>query len=176
MAGVVLAGAILALGLFLLWRSWHQRQSAGLPAGQVIYSDTSLWQKPPAPLISRRHGLVGRPDYLLSIREKGQEWIIPVEVKSSSRPAIPYDSHILQLAAYCLLVEDQHKKRPPYGLLHYADVTLRIPFSDDLRRQTLEIAAAIRQSRQAPDQPRQHADAARCAHCGYRHGCEQSIQ
>lgn len=173
----LLAAAILVLlGLALLWWGRRKRAATGLPAGDVVYSDTGMWQEVQEPLVSRRYGLVGRPDYLVQVTEKGRQMTVPVEVKSRRRPAQPLDSHVLQLGAYCLLVEDHYKTQPPYGLLHYADATLRIPFDDALRRAVLDTADAIRRARRAPDVARQHEDAARCAACGYAHACgEQAL-
>jgi CRISPR-associated exonuclease Cas4 len=74
------------------------------------------------------------------------------------------------------LVEDVHKTRPPHGLLHYADATLQIAYTDALRRQVLATAEAIRQARHAPDVHRNHNDAARCRGCGYAHACGEVVQ
>ncbi|MEZ4580206.1 MAG: hypothetical protein R3A10_00895 [Caldilineaceae bacterium] len=68
-----------------------------------------------------------------------QRHIIPVEVKSR-----PLGHTVRRLAIWIgrlLLVEDRYKRRPPHGLLHYADATLEIPFDDGLRRQVLDAAA-----------------------------------
>lgn len=162
---------LLGVGLFLLLRGRTQWQQTGLPAGEVVYSDTGQWEKQEQPLVSRRYGLVGRPDYLVRVVEKGQTLSIPVEVKSRRRPAEPFASHILQLATYCLLVEDVLKVRPPYGLIRYADATLRIDYSDELRGQVLAAADGIRSARSAPDVGRDHQDANRCRHCGHRRAC-----
>ncbi len=159
------------LGGLLLWLGRRQRESSGLPAGTVLYRDTGDWQETERPLRSRRYGLVGRPDYLVQTRDGGRRFVVPVEVKSRARPARPYDSHILQLAAYCLLVEDNFDAAPPYGLLRYADATLPIPFTDELRGRVLETAAAIRASRRAAEARRSHGEPGRCAACGYRSAC-----
>ncbi|MXY92650.1 MAG: Dna2/Cas4 domain-containing protein [Caldilineaceae bacterium SB0670_bin_27] len=159
------------LGGVLLWLGRRQRESSGLPAGTVLYRDTGDWQETERPLRSRRYGLVGRPDYLVQMRDGGRRFVVPVEVKSRARPARPYDSHILQLAAYCLLVEDNFDAAPPYGLLRYADATLQIPFTDELRDRVLETATAIRTSRRAAEVRRSHAEPGRCAACGYRSAC-----
>jgi CRISPR-associated exonuclease Cas4 len=78
---------------------------------------------------------------------------------------------VLQLITYCLLVEDVLKDRPPYGLLRYADATLRIPYTDELRRQVLDAADEIRTARRAVNVTRQHDDVNRCRSCGYRTAC-----
>ena len=103
-------GLILLLIAFIFfWQSGRQRREAGLPGGRVIYTDTQGWNKVEKPLFNAALGLTGKPDYL--IEQNGQ--IIPVEVKSGRAPNAPYDSHIYQLASYCLLVEKTYKKRPP---------------------------------------------------------------
>ncbi|MBX3001061.1 MAG: Dna2/Cas4 domain-containing protein [Caldilineaceae bacterium] len=159
------------LGIALLIWGRRQRIASGIPSGEVIYSDTGDWQKLEKPLISRRYGLVGRPDYLVRTQEAGKAITIPVEVKSRKRPIIPHASHVLQLMTYCLLVEDQWGARPPYGLLRYADATLCIPYSEELRQQVLEAADAIRSARRSAAIHRQHADPHRCRACGYRSAC-----
>jgi CRISPR-associated exonuclease Cas4 len=159
------------LGILLLVWGRRQRVASGIPSGEVIYSDTGDWQKLEKPLVSRRYGLVGRPDYLVRTQEGGKAITIPVEVKSRTRPATPYASHVLQLMTYCLLVEDQLGARPPYGLLRYADATLRIPYTDDLRQQVLDAAHAIRAGRSSDAVHRHHNDSYRCRGCGYRNAC-----
>ena len=177
--GLFLFAAILLLVLVggaLLWMSRRAHEQTGLPQGEVIYSDVGIGQAVEKPIFSRRFGIVGRPDYLVTVKEAGRNFIIPVEVKSRQRPPAPFDSHILQLAAYCLLVEDHYKQRPPYGLLRYADATLKLPFTNEVRQLALDIAAEIRTSRTATDVARQHHDFGRCRGCGYRAACgEQAL-
>ena len=166
---------VLAVGMVLLLVARRRRVDTGLPSGRVVYGDTADWNRVDEPLISRRYGLVGKPDYLVEQRVGRQRHIIPVEVKSRPRPVTPYAGHILQLGVYCLLVEDQYKRRPPHGLLHYADATLEIPFDDGLRRQVLDAAADLRAARRAADVHRHHDDPARCAGCGYRQACGEAL-
>lgn len=147
------------------------RHASGLPAGAVVYSDTGAEQAVPAPLISRRHGLIGKPDYLIEARQGAARTMIPVEVKSRSRPGAPPSGHILQLATYCLIIEDIYGSAPSHGVLRYADGSHTIAYTADLRRAVLEAAERIRAARTAQDVPRSHQDAGRCAHCGYRQGC-----
>lgn len=168
---LIAAVALLAAGLVLLLLAQRGQRASGLPQGRIVYGDTADWNRVEKPLLSRRHGIVGKPDYLVEQRIGRRVHVIPVEVKSRKKPPAPYASHILQLGAYCLLVEETYKLRPPFGLLHYADATVEIPFDDTLRRQVLDAAAEIRTARSAAHMARQHDDAARCRHCGFRDAC-----
>ncbi|MEZ4713306.1 MAG: hypothetical protein R3A44_39335 [Caldilineaceae bacterium] len=53
-------------------------------------------------------------------------------------------------------MEDHYKQRPPYGLLRYADATLKLPFTDEVRQLAKNIADEIRNSRAAADVACQH--------------------
>lgn len=176
MSGLLLLVSIFLFlgGVLLIWWSKRTRTAMGMPAGEIVYSDTGAEEKVEAPLISRRYGLVGRPDYLVHHSDGKHRLVIPVEVKSRQRPASPHPGHILQIAAYCMMIEETHQLTPPYGLLCYADVTVQIPFTEELRRQVIEAAEAVRRARSAPDVPRQHNDPDRCRHCGYRTACGSS--
>jgi CRISPR-associated exonuclease Cas4 len=123
------------------------------------------------PLVSQRFGIIGKPDYLVEIAGGGRRLVVPLEVKSRRRPPAEDPGHTLQLAAYCLLVEDIYKERPPHGYLRYADVTIQVAFTDDLRRAVMDSAAALRKARTAADVPRSHHDAQRCRRCGYVESC-----
>ena len=167
---------IFLLGLLLWWQAQRLQRESGLPSGEVIYSDTGTWQDVDRPLISREFGLVGKPDYLVQVRQRNRTYTIPIEVKSRRQPPTPYPNHILQLATYCILVEEQFQLRPPYGIIHYADGTLKIPFTDQLRDQVLKSADEIRLARSSPDVARQHREPKRCYQCGYRQDCGTELR
>jgi CRISPR-associated exonuclease Cas4 len=174
MMWLALLALLLLIVAFVLWRrAGSVRRASGLPEGKIVYEDTGAEEAVREPLLSRRYGLVGRPDYLVHDAAAG-EWI-PVEVKSSRAPTAPYASHVLQLGAYCLLVEDRYGRRPSHGLLRYADAAFTIPFTDALRYEVLDSADAIRRGRSAPDVRRSHSEPARCAACGYRTHCGESL-
>ena len=86
-------------------------------------------------------------------------------------PQRPHAGHILQLGTYCLLVEAVYQQTPPYGLLHYADATLRIRFTQALRQDVIAAADAIRRDQQARNVKRSHNELGRCRACGYQHQC-----
>lgn len=168
---VYLALVCLLLAAFLLWQAARQRRVAGLPAGRVIYSDTRTWGKPERPLYDRLLDLTGRPDYLVS--QRGM--VLPVEVKSSRSPGVPYESHVFQLASYCYLVEKTWERRPAYGVLHYRDRTYAIDYTVELESALMELLAEIRRDEARGRVDRSHEQAGRCAACGFREMCDQSL-
>jgi len=161
---------LLAAGLLLRRASQGQRQ-AGLPQGRVIYADTGAWRRTERPLFSHQHRLTGKPDYLV---DDGGE-IIPVEVKSGVAPPQPYPSHVLQLAAYGLLVEEAFGMRPSYGIVRYRDRTFAVDLTPGLADRLFSTLGEMRQQAKVGDVPRSHDNPAQCAACGYRPFCDQSL-
>jgi CRISPR-associated exonuclease Cas4 len=162
---------LLVLALLFFRLSNRQRRAAGLPGGRVIYTDTRAWGRLEKPLHSAALGLTGKPDYLV---EK-DDWIIPVEVKSGRAPEAPYDSHIFQLASYCLLVEKTYGKRPPYGILHYENRDFAVDYTRELEFALVDLLAGIRMDEARSELPRSHDQPSRCIRCGYRNVCDQSL-
>lgn len=171
MAAPLIAVAVLLLGVAVWAWARHQRASAGLPRGRLVYGDTGRWERTREPLYSRRYQLTGRPDYLVRVGNTR----VPVEVKSGQAPAEPYEGHVLQLAAYCLLVEEEFGVRPSYGLLRYDDATLQIPYDTPLRRRLLDTLEAMRQARAKGSADRNHEVPQKCLRCGQRENCEQRL-
>ena len=159
------------LSLVFFWRSDRQRKEAGLPGGRIIYSDTRGWGKVEKPLYHPQLELTGKPDYL--VEQNGK--IIPVEVKSGRAPEAPYDSHIFQLAAYCLLVEKTYDTRPPYGIIHYENRDFAIDYTRELEEALIDLLVEMKRDEHKRDVPRSHEQASRCAHCGYRNACDQRL-
>ncbi len=162
--------ALLALALAALIGAWRLRARSGLPWAPVVYRDTDA-QSPGRPLVARRLGLVGKPDYLIETRGR----LIPVEVKPGRNALRPYESDLMQLAAYCLLIEETTGVAPPYGLLRYADRTFRLSYTARVREETL---ALIDEMRAALDNEcdRSHDDPARCRGCGFFTVCDQALR
>ena len=168
---LILAAALCSLGLWLLVRAGAVRRQTGLPAGRVTYVDTGAWRRTERPLFSQRHRLTGRPDYLV----RTAQGMIPVEVKSGDAPPYPYPAHVLQLAAYCLLVEEQERQTPPYGILKYGDRAFEVDYTPALRATLLETLESMRRDRHANQVKRSHEEAGRCRGCGYRDCCDEKL-
>jgi CRISPR-associated exonuclease Cas4 len=170
-AWLTLAGALAAAGLLTLWWSHRTRLTTGLPAAEVVQTDTGTWRRCEQPLYSARYGLAGRPDYL--VKEGGR--LVPVEVKPGRDVSEPYPGDVLQLGAYCLLLEEDKQQSPLYGYLRYSRRTFRVAFTIALRQQVLQQLQQMRASRTSPDVFPNHGEAHRCLRCGHRHWCEHCM-
>jgi CRISPR-associated exonuclease Cas4 len=164
---LLVASAALILAAMLLRRSANQ-QLAGLGfQNEVVYMDGD-----DEVLISDTHRLVGKPDYILRTGEE----LIPVERKSRKlRGGTGYDGEILQLAAYCLLVEEKYGVQVRRGQLQYSDRAIDVSFTPDLRCKLQSALAALRESKSLIDVPRSHDSPARCRSCGFRSRCTSTL-
>ena len=155
----------------LLWLSGRQRRATGLPAGRVVYSDHSEWGEIETPLYDPTFNLTGKPDYLV---ERSDE-IIPVEVKSSGLKSAPYDSHIYQLAAYCLLIEQTFSIKPAYGILNYVNQDIAVDYTPELEQSLIDTIREMRSLSRRRNIDRSHESANRCRGCGFNSVCDQAI-
>ncbi len=177
----MIAAAILIflLAALLLWWGHTEKVRSGLPLGKLVTVDLHDNQTPQKPLFSKHYHLVGMPDYLI---RQGKQWI-PFEVKTVSDFRAPYEGHIFQLLAYCLLVEENYGIRPPYGYLQYRSrslgkdggVTIQIEFNSQMSEKLLFLLARMRQAEQQENIPRSHQEPARCRSCGYSSICDQRL-
>jgi CRISPR-associated exonuclease Cas4 len=163
---LLIAVACLLLAKFL-------RRRSGLPAGEIVYEDTSGAES--GVLVSTNYGLRGKPDYLLEADD--EDGLVPVEVKSSAAPrnGKPFQSHLMQLAVYLLLVEDVLEQPAPYGLIRYRDRTVRIENTDELREELFDVLDEMRATQQKGEAHRSHNQARRCTGCSVAHGCDERL-
>ena len=167
---VALLLGIAALILLLIARR-KQRQT-GLPGGRLIYTDTQAWKRTEKPLFCQELNLTGKPDYLLE--QRGQ--IIPIEVKSSRQVQAPYEAHIFQLGAYCILVDRCYGKRPAFGIIRYPDKTYAIDFTEELEEKVISLVAEMQAVDKGNPPERSHESPQRCARCGYHDFCDQALR
>jgi len=167
---------LLAIGVILLAASRRFGQKSGMPRGEVIYEDAS--GRAQEQFISKRLLMAGKPDYLMKDRNGD---LIPVEVKSSNAPRAgrPYESHLMQIAAYFLLLEDVLQRPVPYGLIRYRNRTLRVANTDELRARLMDVIAQMRSQMRmlmARDVARRnHNRAQRCSRCSVAHACDERL-
>ena len=138
--------------------------------GRLLESDGPA-ALPARVMRSARHGIAGKPDALT--RERGR--VAPVEVKPSRYSDEPWLRDVVQVAAYCLLVEETHKNPAGYGYLRYANRTFRIDFTDTMRATLLDTLAQLRAGLAAGNMDRDHDDRRRCVRCPLRARCGQSL-
>ena len=170
LAVLLLVGAV---GLASLSR--RNAAQTGLPVAQVsvVYSDSGAWEAVAEPLFARRFGLTGKPDYVLQTRDG----LVPIELKPLRQADQPYESDIMQLASYCLLLEEDWDESPPYGLLRYRDRSFRIEWTDELREELLATLDEMRELnsfeayRGGPLPTPQHDMTGRCQSCGFHYIC-----
>ncbi|HZS01506.1 MAG TPA: CRISPR-associated protein Cas4 [Chloroflexota bacterium] len=165
-AELLLLCLVLAVATYALLARWtrHRRRALGIGDGVLVSADDSLIRAPT--LRSERLGLVGRCDHLLRV---GGAYV-PVEQKPSARRLQP--SHILQVGALCLLVQDIYGVRPPYGVVVLADgAQERVVFTEELERGVLRTMAEIRRILENGEAPGPRWVRAKCHACGYHPVC-----
>ncbi len=122
-------------------------------------------------LRSETYRLTGRPDYIVEINGE----LVPVEVKSGRMPRGPLFSHILQTAAYCLLLEEE-EGRTTYGILRYRDVEHEIEYSKDLKALLISKLEEMRTSRTSGTLHRNHNRPGKCRSCSRRSLCPEKLE
>ncbi len=123
---------------------------------------------------SEEHGLSGRPDYVIRL-DTEEETLIPVEEKKGRTPRGPLYSHIMQLAAYCLLIEETTGRAPPYGILKYPEQEHQIEYNDDMRKALLDKISEMRGIRDVAQVHRNHNRPGKCRSCSRRSVCPERL-
>jgi len=82
---------------------------------------------------------------------------------------------VVQLAAYCLLVDETHLHFAGYGYLRYANRTFKIDFTDTMRAELLRTAERLRADLAADDVDPDHDDPRRCVRCPVRVPCGRPV-
>ena len=101
--------------------------------------------------------------------------LIPVEHKARARRI--QDSHILQIAAQCLLVQEVFGVRPAYGLLVLAGaIQERVEFTAAVEQRLLNTMAEMRALVRESCEPGPLWVARKCRACGFRETCWDAIE
>ena len=166
---------LIVIIFFLAVLTWARANAhivqSGIPGGRIVLQDTDRRRPVARPLVSRRYGLIGKPDYLVET----PNGLVPVEVKSRPYPSTgPRFADVRQLMAYCVLVEEKYRTRPPHGIIAYADRHELVPYTPQQREAVLNIVSEI--GRVADCAPhRSHSQKRRCLRCGYRPICTEKL-
>jgi CRISPR-associated exonuclease Cas4 len=159
-APAVVAVVGLALVAWALRALSLRRQEAA--RGALVAIDAGR----PATLRSERYRLAGRPDEL---RRRTDGRLVPVELKSRPTPPRgPTPSHVAQVRAYCLLVEETTGASPPYGILRYSDGEFRVRWDAGARAELLTVRSEMLRSYDGRATP----SPGRCARCRWVRVCD----
>jgi CRISPR-associated exonuclease Cas4 len=142
-------------------RALAQRRRDGA-TGELVAIDAGR----PATLRSERYRLMGRPD---ALRRLADGRLVPVELKSRATPVRgPTPSHVVQVRAYCLLVEETTGTSPPYGILRYSDGEFRVRWDAGARTELLALRAEVLRPYDGHATPSR----AKCARCPWFGACD----
>ncbi|MFW6140955.1 MAG: CRISPR-associated protein Cas4 [Candidatus Saliniplasma sp.] len=146
-----------------------KKEKLHMPDAEVDYVD--LYEESSKMFASDKYRLRGRPDYVV----KENETRIPVEIKTGRVPKGPFFSHILQVAAYCLLMEEDTGKAPPYGIVKYGEKEFEVEYDDSLKDLLIEKLEEMREIFQTEDVHRNHNRKGKCRNCSRREICPESL-
>ncbi|MCS7144613.1 MAG: CRISPR-associated protein Cas4, partial [Archaeoglobaceae archaeon] len=141
-----------------------------IPKGEIVYTDAIRLERP---LFSKKLQIVGKPDFVIV---RGRDYI-PIEFKSSKSPMKPYRGHVLQLAAYCWLLEEKTGSKVKHGVIVYGDgKKFRINYDERLRSDLIYTVSEMRELLKADlNYALKFAanNGRKCKSCNIRERCEE---
>ncbi|MDD4308637.1 MAG: CRISPR-associated protein Cas4, partial [Thermoplasmata archaeon] len=137
---------------------------------QITYVDSQ--NAKPKLLVSEKLGLSGRPDYILMIDNEH----IPVEIKTGRVPRGLLFSHILQVAAYCVLLEEEFGTPPSHGILRYGHTQNVVDYDAALRDLVLLKLEEMREIMKTGNAHRNHSKPGKCSHCSRKSECPERLE
>ena len=144
----------------------ERRRALGLPDGELVYEDADGEGEP---LSSNAYPLIGKPDYVVQLKD-GRP--VPIELKLGVQDATaPYSNHIVQVGAYCLILEDYFAQPPTHGILRYADYEFTIEYTPALRRKVIKLLTEMQQCSEKQPPPLTKQRAAKCRACTFQPIC-----
>ncbi len=153
-------------------RAKKYRDDKGIEEGRIDYVD--LMEKKESTLFGKTLNISGKPDIIL---EK-DGYYIPEEIKTGKIPRGPYFSHILQLAAYLKLVEDNYGIRPLFGYIQYGDKEenrYKIHYDNKLEGLLAEKVGDMQKLMKTRDVHRNHRRFGKCSNCSRRTVCPENL-
>jgi CRISPR-associated exonuclease Cas4 len=172
--GLGLLFIALALVLLLLNERRYQRRrlmterqrALGLPEGELVYEDADGQGET---LSSSAYPIIGKPDYVVKLPD-GRP--VPVELKLNVHNAtVPYSNHIVQVAAYCLILEDYFEQPPTHGILRYADCEFTVEYTPALRKKVIKLLTEMERCSEQQPPPLAKQRAAKCRACTFQPIC-----
>ncbi len=148
-------------------RLMTERQRAlGLPQGELVYEDADGQGET---LSSSAYPLIGKPDYVVKLPD-GRP--VPVELKLNVHNAtVPYSNHMVQVGAYCLILEDYFEQPPTHGILRYADCEFTVEYTPALRKKVIKLLTEMERCSEQQPPPLAKQRAAKCRACTFQPIC-----
>ena len=144
----------------------ERRRVLGLPSGDLVYEDADGQGEI---LYSDQVPLIGKPDYIIKL-PNGQ--LVPIELKLSvQNVASPHSNHVMQIAAYCLILEEYSEVPPTHGVLRYADCDFTVDYTPALRKKVIRLLSEMQNcnEKQRPQLARQRVT--KCRACTFQPIC-----
>ncbi len=142
-----------------------RKAAQGLPEGKIVYQDAD---GSGAPLLATSHPLSGKPDYVILSPEGAP---IPVELKLTIESDQPQGHHVMQLAAYFVILEDLYDQPPIYGVLRYANTDFTIQYTEALKRKVLRLLAEMERCDEQHPPALTHQLPSKCRVCPFEPIC-----
>lgn len=166
---VPVPGAIVVAFVGLLLAAWALRALSDRRRDRRLGELVAVDAGRPATLRSERYRLSGRPD---ALRRLPDGRLVPVELKSrAAPPRAPAPSHVVQVRAYCLLVEEATGVPPPFGILRYADGEYRVRWDAAAKGELLSIRWDLARPYRGEATPSR----AKCARCPWFSVCDARV-
>jgi CRISPR-associated exonuclease Cas4 len=166
--------AALALVILLLnERRFHRvrlaaerHRALGLPEGELVYEDADGQGEP---LSSSTYPLVGKPDYVVKLPDGHP---VPIELKLNVHDATaPHSNHMVQVAAYCLILEDYFVQVPTHGILRYADREFTVDYTPALKKKVIRLLTEMARCSEQQPPPLARQSASKCRACTFQAIC-----
>ncbi len=144
----------------------EKHRMLGLPEGELVYEDADGQGEP---LSSSAHPLVGKPDYVVKLPD-GRP--VPIELKPSVHDVTaPHSNHIMQVAAYCLILEDYFEQAPTHGILKYADREFTVEYTPALKKKVIRLLSEMAKCSEKEPPPLAKQKATKCRACAFQPIC-----
>lgn len=186
MAGIAsIAGIVLPIGIGLLLISltlflmlWNERRAQtrrlieeheralDLPEGELVYEDIDGLGEA---LTSDQVPLLGKPTYVV---KQADGRLTPIEVKNTELNELkPASQHVLQIAAYCLILEDYAELPPLYGIVRYSDREFEVEYTPALRKKVIRTLEEMALCNEQQPPPLQKQKVTKCRACIFQPIC-----
>ncbi|GCE19742.1 CRISPR-associated protein Cas4 [Dictyobacter kobayashii] len=144
----------------------ERHQALGLPPGELMYENVDELGEP---ITSDTYSLTGKPSYIVKLPDSR---LLPVDVKPIAQNAMtPASHHVLQVATYCLILEEYAEEPPTHGILRYTDREFPIEYTPALRKKVLRHLKQMDLCTAEQPPALQKQKASKCRACIYQPIC-----